>query len=98
MMHPSGLGLLGFGGGSVLAGLIMLGVPSHRRRWMSMLGLMLVIFVAGTIGCGGGSNSKPPSNPGTPATTAGNYTFTVTGTDSANSSITASTTVTLTVQ
>lgn len=99
MMHPSGLGWLGFGGGSVLAGLIMLGVPSRRRRWMSMLGLLLVIFVAGTIGCGGGSNSKPPpSNPGTPATTAGNYTFTVTGTDSANSSITASTTVTLTVQ
>jgi hypothetical protein len=98
MMHPSGLGLLGFGGGSILAGLIMLGVPSRRRRWMSMLGLLLVIFVAGTIGCGGGSNSKPPSNPGTPATTAGNYTFTVTGTDSATSSITASTTVTLTVQ
>lgn len=98
MMHPSGLGLLGFGGGSVLAGLIMLGVPSRRRRWMSMLGLLMVIFVAGMIGCGGSSNSKPPSNPGTPATTAGNYTFTVTGTDSANSSVTASTVVTLTVQ
>lgn len=98
MTHPFGLGFLGFGGGSFLAGLIMIGVPSRRRRWMSMLGLLLVIFVAGTIGCGGGSSSKPPSNPGTPATTAGNYTFTVTGTDTANSSITTSATVTLTVQ
>jgi len=98
LAQPSRLGQWGLGGSSVLAGLIMLGMPSRRRRWMSMLGLMLVIFVAWATGCGGGSSSKPPSNPGTPATTAGNYTFTVTGTDTADSSVTVSTTVTLTVQ
>jgi len=93
MAQPSRLGLWGVGG-SALACLIMLGVPS-RRRWMSMLGLLLIVFAVGATGCGGGSGSKTPSNPGT---TAGNYTFTVTGTDSTNSSITASTAVTLTVQ
>jgi hypothetical protein len=33
-----------------------------------------------------------------PATTAGNYTFTVTGTDSSNAKITASANVTISVQ
>jgi hypothetical protein len=99
LAQPSHFGLWGFGSSSVLAGLIMLGVPSRRRRWMTMLGLMLIVFAAGAIGCGGGSSSKtPPQPPGTPATTAGNYIFTVTGTDTANSTITVSTTATLTVQ
>jgi hypothetical protein len=57
---------------------------------------MLVIAGAGVIGCGGGSPTQ--TNPGTPATTAGNYTFAVTGTDSANSKITVSTTATITVE
>jgi Bacterial Ig-like domain (group 3) len=95
---PSHLSLWGLGGGSALACLIMLGVPSRGRR-MSMLGLLLIVFAIGATGCGGGgSSTETPSKPGTPATTAGNYIFTVTGTDSAHSSIALSTTVTLTVQ
>ncbi len=101
LAQPSHLGLWELGSGGILAGLIMLGVPSRRRRWMSMLGILLIVCAVGAIGCGGGSSKSappPPTSPTTPATTAGNYTFTVTGTDTADASITASTTVTLTVQ
>lgn len=99
LAQPSRLGLWGLGGSSVFAGLVMLGMPSRRRRWMSMLGLLLIVCTVGAIGCGGGSSSsKSPTPPTTPATTAGNYTFTVAGTDTADSTITVSTTVTLTVQ
>jgi hypothetical protein len=87
------------GGGVVLAVSFMLGVPSRRRRWISMLMLLWMIAVAGGIGCGGGGQSPtPPIGPSTPATTAGNYVFTVTGTDSANPSITTSASVDITVQ
>lgn len=94
----SGLDIWGIGGSSIMACLIVFGMPSLSRRWKSILGCLLILFVTGAIGCGGGSSSKPPVNPGTPGTTAGNYTFTVTGTDTADSSITVSSAVTLTVQ
>jgi hypothetical protein len=45
-------------------------------------------------GCGGSGGSSPTN----PETTSGTYTFTVTGTDSVNSSITTATTVNLAVQ
>ena len=67
------------------------GIPFRRRRWTSMLAHLLLVAAMETIGCGGGGSS-------TPATTAGNYTFTVAATDSVNSKITTSTTVTITVQ
>jgi sugar lactone lactonase YvrE len=87
------------GGGAVLAVVLFFGVPSRRRRWLSMSVLLGLIVAAGAIGCGGsGSGGTSPINPTTPATTAGSYTFTVTGTDSANASITVSANVTLTVQ
>jgi len=58
-----------------------------------------VIAAAGTIGCGGaGIASIASSGASTQATTKGNYTFTVTGTDSVNPAITASTSLTITVQ
>ncbi len=101
LAQPSHLGLWELGSGSFLAGLIMLRVPSRRRRWISMLGILLIVCAVGAIGCGGDSSKSapaPPTSPTTPATTAGSYTFTVTGTDTADASITASTTVTLTVQ
>jgi hypothetical protein len=56
-----------------------------------MLAHLLLVAAMETIGCGGGGSS-------TPATTAGNYTFTVAATDSANTKITASTTISVTVQ
>jgi hypothetical protein len=90
--NPWGLG----GGGAVLAILLMCGVPARRRRWMSMLALLWIFLAPLAIGCGGGS--KGTTGTSIPATTAGNYVFTVTGTDSANATITTSTTVTVTVQ
>jgi hypothetical protein len=84
------------GGGTVLALLLTCGISSWRRRWISMLALLAVFTVVAAIGCGGGSSST--GSTGSPGTTAGNYVFTVTGTDSSNSSITATTTVAVTVQ
>jgi hypothetical protein len=59
---------------------------------------MVVLFAvaASTTGCGGGGGQSTGSS--TPATTAGNYVFTLTGTDSANAKVTVSTTVSITVQ
>jgi sugar lactone lactonase YvrE len=96
LARPSRQNLWGLGGGAVLAALMMFGIPLRRSRWLSMLALIAVVAVAGMVGCGGGKPSTPPvTNPGT---TAGAYTFSVTGTDSANSTITTSTNVTITVQ
>jgi hypothetical protein len=97
LVNPSGQNLWRLGsGGAVLAVTLMFGIPSRRRRWLSMLALLFVVAAAGVIGCGGKQTFTPPVS--TPGTTAGSYTFTVTGTDSANSTITTSTSVTITVQ
>ena len=97
---PSSLrGLKGLGGGAALAAFLIFVSPRRRRvLWMAVL--CLGVAMAGTTGCGGGSSSggAPPIVPATPATTTGNYTFAVTGTDSADAKITASASVTITVQ
>jgi hypothetical protein len=98
-LNPENQNQWRLGGGTVLAGLLMLWIPRQRRRWPTMLLMLVGIFVAGAVACGGssgGNNGNP--TPGTSATTAGNYVFTVTGTDSANATITASTTVTVKVE
>jgi hypothetical protein len=88
------------GGGSILAALILFGIPSRRHRWASALMLLLVMAGGGVIGCGGGGGgvSQKSAPPTTPATTAGSYTFILTATDAANSKLTTSTNVTLTVE
>lgn len=113
LITPSRMNLFCFGGGTMLAGLFLIGVPTRRRRWMPMLALLLIVVVAGVVGCAGsgGSNSgsdgsgsgSDGSGSGSggssiPATTAGTYTFTVTGVDSVNSSITTSANVVVIVQ
>ncbi|WP_263355404.1 FG-GAP-like repeat-containing protein [Acidicapsa acidisoli] len=98
---PKRMNVWGLGsGGSALALVAVFGVSSRRRRWLSMLVLLsLTVVAAGVIGCGGGSGSGSSSQSlGTPATTAGNYTFTVTGVDSSNAKITTSVNVTIAVQ
>lgn len=96
-VRPLGKNMWGFGGGVVvLAGLLMLGIPSRRRRWMPVLALLWIVVVAGAIGCGPSGSSAPISTTtSTPATTAGSYTFTVTAT---SGTVTASTTIPLSVQ
>ena len=91
----------GFGsGGSALALVVMLGLSRRRRRWLSMLAVVMLIVAAGMIGCGGGGGGSGSNSGGstTPGTTAGNYTFTVTGTDAANPSISTSASVAISVQ
>jgi len=59
-------------------------VPGRRRRWKSLLSLLVLAFLGGAvIGCGGMANMAA-ANPGsTPGTTTGTYTVTVTGTSGA---------------
>jgi len=75
--RPHGrLGWFAASGGALLAGILVMGVPSRRRRWGAVLGLLLFAFLAAGIGCGGGSNTPPPVI--TPGTPVGNYIITVT--------------------
>jgi len=86
------------GGGAVLAAVLLFGIPFRRRRWTSMLALLLLVAAAGAIGCVSGKSTSSGGGSSTPATTAGNYTFTIAATDSANAKITTSTTISVTVQ
>ena len=90
----------GAGGGAVLALLVFLGIPARRRSWRNLLGLVIVTVVLGALSaCGGGSGVSGGSGGGSsaPGTTAGNYTFTVTGTGSPGVSPAPTATVKLTV-
>jgi hypothetical protein len=89
------------GGGAALAMILFFGVPARRRAWRALFGLLVAVFLMSGIGCGTGSipaNHSNPGNPGTAATTAGTYTFTVTASDAATQVVGSSTTVTVTVQ
>jgi hypothetical protein len=82
--------------GASLACLMLLGIPARRRRWRTMLGLLVLLaFLAGgVLSCGGGGGSGGGGGGGNPGTTAGAYTVTVTGT---SGSLTQTTTLTVTV-
>jgi len=82
------------GCGAALACLLLFGIPAKRRRWRLALAMLalLVTLMGGLLACGGGGS--PPCT-GTPGTTAGSYTLTVTAT-SGNTRATG--TVALTVQ
>ncbi len=83
-------------GDAVFALLVGCGIGWRRRRWTLMVALFSIFVVAAVIGCsGGGRKSGPPWSAGT---TAGNYVFTVTGTDSSSSAIAATATVTVAVR
>jgi len=76
-----------------LAGMLLFGMRKHHRKWRSLVGVLLLGVFGMTLGCGGSSTKTT-----TPISPAGTYTLTVTGSDSATPSNTASTTFTLTVQ
>jgi subtilase family serine protease len=86
---------------AVYASLLICGLLAGRRRRIGLPLVLAIAFLtvagAGLTGCGsGGSNTgtstTPPSTPST-----ANYSLTLTGMDSVNTSISASTTFTLTV-
>ena len=85
------------GGSTVLACVLLFGVPARRRRWLSLLGMMMLVvgLTGGVLACGGASGGGGCTPVTYPGTTAGAYTITVTGTSGAT---TATGTVTLTVQ
>jgi len=91
-------GWTGAYGGLVLAFLVFLGMSPRRRRWQSLVVFATLLAVLGCMaacGAGGGSNpANPVSNPGT---TAGKYTFTVTGTGSPSISPAPTTTFVVTM-
>jgi hypothetical protein len=80
-------------GAAALACLLLFSIPIRRRSWRTTLAMLaiLVALVGGLLACGGGSSGRNCP----PATTAGAYTVTVTGT---SGSTTATGTVALTVQ
>jgi hypothetical protein len=86
-------------GGMVLALVILLGIPARRRNWRSMLGLLVLLAVFGGLSACGGSNSSGCGSGGcgggNSGTTAGTYTFTVTGVG--NPAVTPAPTTTFTV-
>ncbi len=96
LRHTTQASRLVAGGGAALGCIFLLGIPGLRRkRWTVLSSLLLFGVLLGGIGCGGGGSSTPPTGGGTQP---GTYTVTVTGTDSVNTSITASANFTVTVK
>jgi subtilase family serine protease len=93
-LGPHGFGWLPAGGGALLAGILVVGVPSRRRRHLAGFGLMLLVLFTAGLGCGGGSSSSGGSTK-TGGTAAGSYSVTVTAT---SGSLTRTATVAVTVQ
>jgi subtilase family serine protease len=95
--RPRGrMGWMAGSGGALFAGFFMIGLPSRRRRWMAIVGLLFSVCLAVGVGCGGGSSSGggggAQTDPGTPANS---YTVVVTGT---SGGITTTANVAVTVQ
>jgi subtilase family serine protease len=89
---PAGTGWFAASAGTLLAGFFALGVPSRRRRWTGLLGLLFLTFVAAGLSCGGSSPHQLTG--GTPV---GTYTVTITAAD-ASGTLSHATNVTITVQ
>ena len=99
LRRPARPGAGWIGGGGVLACILLFGISRRRRRWQTLLGLLVfLIFLSGGVmscGGGGGSGGGGSGGGGSPGTTAGAYAVTVTGT---SGTMTATGTVSLTVQ
>jgi subtilase family serine protease len=92
-----GRGWAGAGSGMVLALLLFLGVPARRRSWRSMLGILAMMAALGSLAaCGSRVSNIALSNP-IAGTTAGTYTFTITGTGDPAVTPAPTTTFTVTV-
>lgn len=85
------------GGGAVLAFLVFLGIPARSKSWRAMLGMVVLLVTMGSlVACGGGGSANSGGTT-VEGTSAGTYTFTVTGTgnDVANTKETTTFTVTV---
>ena len=84
-------------GGTALAGVLLLFIPSRRRRQLrGLLSLLVLIAVGSLVACGGGSSkSTGPTTPTQPGTTAGAYVVTVTATPAGASAQTVTVNVTV---
>jgi hypothetical protein len=65
---------LGVGGTTLAALLFFIGVPRRRFRGMLSLAVLCIVGAGALVGCGGSSQPKSSSNPGT---TTGSYNVTV---------------------
>jgi len=84
------------GSGAAL-GCVFLLIPGiRRRRWNALAGLLLFGIAISGVGCGGGSSGG--GGGGGTGTPPGTYTVNVIATDSANSTITTTTSFTVTVK
>jgi subtilase family serine protease len=90
--RPGLPGWAGPAGGTALAMLLLFGIPARRRRLLKLLGIVVLLAALGSFSACGGGGGGGTKDPGT---TAGAYTFTVTG--AANPTITPSPSVTFTV-
>jgi hypothetical protein len=93
--HPSSL-FSGLGGGGIaLASMLFFAFSSRRRRalWMAVSTLAMIAILLPVTGCG--SKTAAGGGGGTAGTSAGTYTYTITGT---NGAITNSTALTVVVQ
>jgi Pro-kumamolisin, activation domain/Bacterial Ig-like domain (group 3) len=76
-------------GGTLAGCLLLLLIPGIRKKkWPVALAMLVFLSVGAGLGCGGGTGGGAPS---------GTYTITITGVDSSNTAITASTTFTVTI-
>ena len=86
--------ILPIGGSITMAAFLFFVLPVRRRGLKALLGMLLLAIIGGAaIGCGGGSSSSGGTTTGG-GTTAGAYTVTVTG---SNSAVTPSPTTTISV-
>jgi hypothetical protein len=84
LLRPaSGRWLVSRGGATALAFLVMLVLPTRRRRWSGTLGLFLCLTFCGALsGCSNSSpTTPPPPTPGPTLVPAGAYKAVVTATD-----------------
>ncbi len=87
-----------FGGGATLAALFFIWLPIRRRKWQTLIGILLLVALASAAsGCGSttGASLKASGSGSNSGTTAGNYVVTVTGSSGSSQ---ATTTIAVTVQ
>lgn len=72
--------VFGAAGGTALASILMLGIPTRRKPWQTVFNFLIIalaIAIAGVVGCGVTISRGDEGNVG--RTTSGTYVFTVTG-------------------